>query len=813
MPTNNLSRTQAQQINFQALLNSYCREFSNWSQYEGLPKYDAPLAAYIALTGYTRFIRFDFSDLEIEIFAPLDYYSMAGVHQFGVPVFSRQFTDDDIRELTADDFLDITALYAKQEYPNADANYMKERLANSISNLTFYLDSLTCSGRQVNIARQTFIEAEQSLVLGHSVHPLTKSREGFDEQQRQQYSPETNGKFQLHYFLIHPDCIIEKCAEDFAITDRLRENLQSFADPQTKILLAKFSEWKVVPTHPWEADYLLQDKAVQTMQQQGLLQSVGLCGPTFTATSSVRTVYSAESEWMYKFSLHVKITNSFRVNYLHELNRGYEAALLMRSKWGKDLKQAYPEIHLITDPAYIAVRYGDQIIEGFSTSIRQNPFTGEAAERNIGLVASLTQDSVLGNKPRITQLIEEAAELTKSTMTETAITWFNKYLTITIAPLIGVFNTYGFGSEFHQQNILLEMDENLFPKKIYFRDNQGYFFRQGKAKELAAVIPRFGGESRSFIAEPRMINFWGYYLIINNIFGIISALGKNGLASEPQLIEMLYQAILKEAPQDKTGLTAHLLNSSKLVVKGNLLTNLLNMDEASAPRTDPAVYRKQPNPLNTHFYSSRLLQPTSTDVAYRRYFEKEDVTITLRPVDLDRDVEMLHEWFHREHAIKIWKMNWSLRELERYYRLTLAGNSSHSYIGEANGVPTFNIEVYWASRDIVGNYYDVMPSDYGTHQFIAPTDPKLKYASPSTRSMMDFVFSEPRVGKMIGEGAVDSMASMMNKAHVGFKIEKVIEMPHKKANLNFCYREWYWNKFPEAAEIAQEEGLILTKNN
>jgi hypothetical protein len=162
---------------------------------------------------------------------------------------------------------------------------------------------------------------------------------------------------------------------------------------------------------------------------------------------------------------------------------------------------------------------------------------------------------------------------------------------------------------------------------------------------------------------------------------------------------------------------------------------------------------------------------------------------------------MLHEWFHREHALQIWKMNWPIRELEAYYRMLLPNDVVQSYIGEVNGVPTFNIEVYWANRDVVGGYYDALPSDYGTHQFIAPTDPKLKFTSPATQSMMDFVFAEPKVGKMVGEGSTALLASMINKAQMGFKIEKVIEMPDKKANLNFCYREWYWAKFPSAKDF------------
>ncbi|MNR36781.1 hypothetical protein D3C85_1547480 [compost metagenome] len=38
---------------------------------------------------------------------------------------------------------------------------------------------------------------------------------------------------------------------------------------------------------------------------------------------------------------------------------------------------------------------------------------------------------------------------------------------------------------------------------------------------------------------------------------------------------------------------------------------------------------------------------------------------------------------------------------------------------------------------------------------------------------------------------------------LGFKLEKVIQMPYKMANLTFCYRDWYWEKFPEAKAYAQ----------
>jgi len=262
--------------------------------------------------------------------------------------------------------------------------------------------------------------------------------------------------------------------------------------------------------------------------------------------------------------------------------------------------------------------------------------------------------------------------------------------------------------------------------------------------------------------------------ILHQLMPVIGALGYHYQADEIHLIQLAYRAF----QTDSTGIIKQLLSSNKL---GNT-----------------------PNPLHKHFFSRALINPTGTGTVYSRYFPKENVTVSIRPFDIDRDLEMVHDWFNREHAKKIWKMDWPLQQLETYYRTMLPGNTAHSYIGEINGEPTYNFEVYWVVRDMLADYYPALPTDYGTHQFIAPTDPRKKFASPSTQSMLDFVFAQPQVGKMVGEGSVESLAAIMNKAHVGFRIEKVIELPHKKANLNFCYREWYWAKFPEAQHITPQ---------
>ena len=788
----------AEQINYTALLNSFCREFSNWSRYAGIPKHDAALAEWFRHTGHIVHLRIDFASIGYEVYVPLQYYSETGIHGYYFPVAQKELATDSLQEINPFRFLELITQYAKTMYPEADAARTACLMQNSIDNLGIFLDRLATNQPAITRAQQSFIEAEQSLILGHSLHPLTKTREGFTTDDLLRYSPETQARFPLYYFLIHPDCVAEKSTETILPSDLLKQELlASGLSLAAKTMLREYYDYKVVPTHPWEAVHLLQQPAVQDMLAKGMLYSIGEAGALYAPTSSVRTVYNEQSDWMYKLSLHVKLTNSYRVNYPHELYRGHDAARLMKTNWGKALQQQYPQVEFITDPAYIMVSWNGEVIDGFTTSVRRNVFKGSAAQKNVSLIAALSQDSIGNDTPRIVHIIREAASKQDRSIKETAIDWFNQYLRVCVQPLIGIFTNFGLGSEYHQQNILLELNDNLFPTKIYFRDNQGFFFREGKVSELLQAVPDFGSKSRSFIPEERMYRYWDHYLIGNNLFGLIHAFGKHQLVDERTLLGLTYALLLSLRDGDATGLVNHFLTAPKLNTKGNLLTSLNNMDEASAPRTNPAVYRTYYNPLHKYFFSDTLINPVSKEIFYSRYFPKENVTISFRPIDLDRDLDMLHEWFHREHAIKIWQMNWPVRQLETYYRTLLAGDLLYAYIGEANGEPACYFEVYWACRDLVGEYYEVLPTDYGTHQYIAPVDPKKKYVSPFTQCMVDYVFAQPQVGKMVGEGSVDSLASLMNKMHVGFKIEKVIEMPHKKANLNFCYREWYWAKFPQ----------------
>ncbi|QNK63824.1 GNAT family N-acetyltransferase [Pedobacter sp. PAMC26386] len=809
METNTYSLIKLQQnsgeINFSSLLNSYCREFSNWSRYLGIPKYDQPLANHLKLTGHELHIRFDFSAFGLEVFAPLKHYAESGRHVFHYPVIVRNLETDEIRPIDALRFMELIILFAKAEFPQINAELVKSRLLNSIENLTKYLEYFNRTGKLVNREYMNFIDAEQSLALGDNSHPLAKGRMGFkNDEELLKYSPETAGEFQLSYFLVSPAHVTEQNAEGYEITVTFKMELLNAvpAGHQILELLNSHADWKVLPMHPWEAQYLLASAEVKEMQSEGLLYSLGDWGPLYTPTSSISTVYNRESDWIYKFSLHVKTTNSELVNLTRDLDRGYDISRLLKTELGKSLKKEFPEIEFITDPAFFAVTYKGKTIDGFNTGIRHNTFKGEAAEKNVTLLAALCQDGLLGENPRIVNVIEQAAKKKNKPVEQVAINWFKQYLHICVGPIVGILNQYGMAFEFHQQNVLVELDSQNFPAKLYFRDNQGFFFLEGHFEDLLKHLPDLANESGSIVPEAYIFPKYTYYLLLNNILGIVNALGCNGLADEKMLIDLVYLEFKQFEDSDTTGFVDYVVNSRSWEVRGNLLTNLISLDGASVPIDNPEIYRAYPNPLNKYFFCEHLIKPKKDEVIYTRYFSKEDITITLRSFDADRDLEMAHDWFNQEYAKPIWKMDGPIRDLETFYRTLLPSDHSHSIIGEINGEPTFTIEPYWPMRDTVGAYYEALATDYGARLLIDQTDNNEKFSFCIGQMIMDLVFMDPVVGKFINETAVESPEMHIFLTRLGFKFQQVINMATKDANLTFCYREWYWEKFPESKDIA-----------
>ncbi|HEV7626339.1 MAG TPA: IucA/IucC family protein, partial [Streptomyces sp.] len=434
-----------------------------------------------------------------------------------------------------------------------------------------------------------FLDAEQSLVLGHPLHPAPKSRQGLSEDEGFAYAPELRAAFPLHWMAV--DRSVLAC--DSAWTERGRtvtgEQLaMRLAGDALSVQLPPGTV--PLPLHPWQARQLQHRPQLARMLDEGLLHDLGQAGDVWHATSSVRTVAQPGGPAMLKLSLSLPITNSRRENLRKELLRGLEVHRLLRAGLGAQWRAAHPGFDIVRDPAWLGVDGPDgQPVQGMDTVIRHNPFgpTDDAV-----CLAGLTSPrpwpgmrrGVL--RSRLTDIVERLAARTNRPAAAVAAEWFLRYLDAVVRPVLWLDAHAGIALEAHQQNTLVLLDPAGWPTGGRYRDNQGYYFRTSRREELAARLPaaRLGVDSDSFVPDAVTDERFAYYLGINNIFGLIGAFGEEQLADERLLLAGLRRFLQAQSTRDAQGapvspLPALLLESPTLRCKANLLTRLHGMDE------------------------------------------------------------------------------------------------------------------------------------------------------------------------------------------------------------------------------------------
>ncbi|MEV0323188.1 IucA/IucC family protein [Streptomyces sp. NPDC050659] len=451
-----------------------------------------------------------------------------------------------------------------------------------------------------------FLAAEQSLLLGHPLHPTPKSREGLSDTESRLYSPELRGAFALHWLAVHPSVL----SADSAWTERGRtvsaqQLTARLAGPDLPLPDGRAA----LPLHPWQMRELRHRPTAAALLDAGLLQDLGPHGAPWYPTSSVRTLYRSGAAAMLKLSLGLRITNSRRENLRKELHRGVEVHRLLRSGLAEQWQAAHPGFDVIRDPAWLAVTDSDGTpVAGLDVMIRHNPFgPGDDATCIAGLVSPRPSPQAQGQerapmRSRLGELITRLAGRTGRPRGAVATEWFLRYLENVVRPVLWLDSEAGVALEAHQQNTLLLLDSEGWPVGGRYRDNQGYYFRESRRAELDRRLPGIGEHSDTFVSDEVTDERFAYYLGINNVLGLIGALGAQRLADESLLLaafrRFLGEVTSGPAPL-RTPLPALLLESPVLRCKANLLTRLRGLDELVGPVDTQSVYVSIANPLHS----------------------------------------------------------------------------------------------------------------------------------------------------------------------------------------------------------------------
>jgi spermidine-citrate ligase len=434
-----------------------------------------------------------------------------------------------------------------------------------------------------------FIAAEQSLVFGHWLHPTPKSRQGLTFWQQETYAPEFHGYFQLHYFAARGD-LVEQAS---AIAEPAGAIADSLARQGSADISLRAGE-TLLPMHPLQAQALLLDPDVEVMIREGSLRSLGAAGAMFTATSSVRTVYSADADWMLKFSLPVRITNSVRINRRNELDAGVAMARLIERR---GLAAEFPTFRIITDPAFITLAIPGRSESGFETILRENPFKANRG-RGVVTLAALTADPLPGQVSRLARLLARIHTIESGSISKIAATWFRRYLACAVAPLVHLYDLHGFALEAHQQNSLIDISKG-YPRLGYYRDNQGFYLSEQHRPEIARTVPETETIGSLYFSETEINDRFAYYLIVNQVFSVISRMTHDGVAEEIHLLRILRQtlkALALELNGSGRNFLRHVLDQPRIGTKANLAIRLVDVDELSST-AGHSLYVSLPNPL------------------------------------------------------------------------------------------------------------------------------------------------------------------------------------------------------------------------
>ena len=542
---------------------------------------------------------------------PVLHWSATGWHRFGSPrMDSAPEGAAPVDAVALAAFLGREAAHrAAEEAPSrpapGESAALVGRVADSVRRTAGFLVDRRAAPRSAPHG-DVFLDAEQSLLFGHPLHPTPKSREGLSEAESRAYSPETRGAFPLHWMAAEPSVL----AGDSAWTDKGKPvPAQALVLRLAgKAVAERLPEGTVpVPLHPWQARELSHDPAVRDLLDAGLLHDMGTGGEPWHPTSSVRTVHRPGGSAMLKLSLGLRITNSRRDNLRKELLRGVEVHRLMRSGLASAWHAAHPTFDIVRDPAWVGVHDRDGArLGGFDTVVRHNPFApSDAALCVAGLLSPRPGRAAAGTalRSRLSELVAGIAARTGKPPAAVSTEWFLRYLDSVVRPVLWLDAHAGIALEAHQQNTLVLLDEDGWPDGGRYRDNQGYYFRASRRDELTRRLPgaRLGEASDTFVEDDVATERFAYYLGINNVLGLIGAFGAQGLADEDLLLAAFRRFLEREARGTDgapvSPLPALLLESPTLRCKANLLTRLHGLDELVGPVDTQSVYVTLDNPL------------------------------------------------------------------------------------------------------------------------------------------------------------------------------------------------------------------------
>ncbi|MCE5154035.1 siderophore synthetase [Staphylococcus hyicus] len=299
---------------------------------------------------------------------------------------------------------------------------------------------------------------------GHPSHPLTKTKLPLNESEIRAYAPEFMKTVLLRLVLVHQDelAITAMDGNDRFIGEHVvpefNGRLKQFLEP----LGCQLNEYRIMLVHPWQYEHVI------TTQFAHRIQMLRIIPTPYTvpakATLSFRTMALDQKPYHIKLPVNVQATSAVRTVSTVTTVDGPKLSYQLQR-----LLNIYPTLQVALEPYGAYVKEEPDIARQFGMIVRQSPATTNQNKLQF-VTAALTQENPVDEQITVDSLIEFLYD----TVNEETIERFIKdYTDALIPPLIAYIQTYGIALEAHQQNTILQIDQQTRGFSFIVRDLGG----------------------------------------------------------------------------------------------------------------------------------------------------------------------------------------------------------------------------------------------------------------------------------------------------------------------------------------------------
>lgn len=158
---------------------------------------------------------------------------------------------------------------------------------------------------------------------------------------------------------------------------------------------------------------------------------------------------------------------------------------------------------------------------------------------------------------------------------------------------------------------------------------------------------------------------------------------------------------------------------------------------------------------------------------------------SLRRLDPDRDLDLVHAWMNDPEVAHSWKMAWPPDRIACYLREQDRSTHSTPYVGVLAGVPMSYWELYRADLDPLAQHYAARDHDAGLHLLLGPAECRGRgLATGLLRAVSSWLLdADPLATRVVGEPDASNQRVIRALERAGFERAADLDLPTKRAAL------------------------------